>query len=106
MKQLEVLILGQVYMLGCPEGGEALLRNAVAAVDQEMTVIRDAGKVKSRERIAVLTALNLAYQLAEGGTGTAAPLATPASANSHADSDIDAMVRRIDAALADDGQLL
>ena len=25
MKQLEVSILGQVYMLGCPEGGEALL---------------------------------------------------------------------------------
>ena len=25
MKQVEVTILGQVYMLGCPEGGEALL---------------------------------------------------------------------------------
>jgi cell division protein ZapA len=26
MKQVEVTILGQGYMLGCPEGGEALLR--------------------------------------------------------------------------------
>ena len=48
MKQVEVSILGQVYMLGCPEGGEALLSTAVAAVDREMTGIRDAGKVKAR----------------------------------------------------------
>ena len=62
MKQVEVSILGQVYMLGCPEGGETLLANAVAAVDKEMTAIRDSGKVKARERIAVLAALNLGYQ--------------------------------------------
>jgi cell division protein ZapA (FtsZ GTPase activity inhibitor) len=74
MKQVEVSILGQVYMLGCPEGGEALLATAVAAVDKEMTAIRDAGKVKARERIAVLAALNLAYQLAERG-GAAPPAA-------------------------------
>jgi cell division protein ZapA len=74
MKQVEVSILGQVYMLGCPEGGEALLATAVAAVDKEMTAIRDGGKVKARERIAVLAALNLGYQLAERGqTPAAAP---------------------------------
>jgi cell division protein ZapA len=105
MKQVEVVILGQVYMLGCPEGGEALLRNAVAAVDQEMTVIKDAGKVKARERIAVLAALNLAYQLAERGHSV--PVAAPAQAANAADSnDIDTLVRRIDAALGEDGQLL
>lgn len=99
MKQVEVSILGQVYMLGCPEGGEALLGAAVAAVDQEMTAIRDGGKVKARERIAVLAALNLAYQLAERG-GAAAP------GGGASDATIDAIVRRIDAALGDDGQLL
>jgi cell division protein ZapA len=106
LKQLEVSILGQVYMLGCPEGGEALLREAVAAVDKEMTAIRDSGKVKARERIAVLAALNLAYQLAERGN---APAAAPAAANGSAppaDADLDALVRRIDAALGEDGQLL
>jgi cell division protein ZapA len=105
MKQLEVSILGQVYMLGCPEGGEALLGAAVAMVDKEMTTIRDSGKVKARERIAVLAALNLAYQLAERG-----PAASPAAAtvaNGHDSSvDIDALLRRVDAALGDDGQLL
>lgn len=101
MKQVEVSILGQVYMLGCPEGGEALLATAVAAVDKEMTAIRDAGKVKARERIAVLAALNLGYQLAERG---AAPIA--ATEGGAADADLEAIVRRLDAALNEDGQLL
>jgi cell division protein ZapA len=112
-KQVEVSILGQVYMLGCPEGGEALLAQAVAAVDREMTSIRDSGKVKARERIAVLAALNLAYQLAEradaapAAAASAPPPATPSAEAGAADGiDIDALVRRIDATLADDGRLL
>jgi cell division protein ZapA len=102
LKQLEVSILGQAYVLACPEGGEALLAAAVASVDQEMSAIRSAGKVKARERIAVLAALNLAYQLAERG---AAPRATGTPAT-HAEADLDALIRRVDAALADDGRLL
>ena len=65
MKQIEVTIMGQSYVLGCPEGGEQSLLEAVGNVDREMSAIRDAGKVKARERIAVLAALNLAYSLAE-----------------------------------------
>ena len=105
MKQIEVSILGQVYMLGCPPGGETLLATAVAAVDREMTAIRDSGKVKARERIAVLAALNLAYQLAERGPAT--PAAAGASAGATTGSaDIAALLRRVDAALGDDGHLL
>jgi cell division protein ZapA len=103
MKQLEVTILGQSYILGCPEGGEHSLLAAVAAVDKEMSAIRDAGKVKARERIAVLAALNLAYQLAERPAPAAAPAAAPNGA-SHVD--LDALIRRVDAALGDDGRLL
>lgn len=108
MKQLEVSILGQVYMLGCPEGGEALLAAAVASVDKEMTTIRDSGKVKARERIAVLAALNLAYQLAERGPASAAasPAGAPQANGHDSGVDIDALLRRVDAALGDDGQLL
>ena len=105
MKQIEVSILGQVYVLGCPEGGEALLAKAVAAVDKEMTTIRDSGKVKARERIAVLAALNLAYQLAERGSAPA-PAEVPDKADDAAPGDVDALIKRIDSALADDGQLL
>ena len=33
MKQLEVQIMGQSYLLGCPEGGDARLLEAVERVD-------------------------------------------------------------------------
>lgn len=106
MKQVEVSILGQVYMLGCPEGGETLLQVAVASVDKEMTTIRDAGKVKARERIAVLAALNVAYQLAER-VGAPTPATAKASGPAAGDGvDIGALLRRVDQALGDDGQLL
>jgi cell division protein ZapA len=101
MKQLEVTIMGQSYILGCPEGGEQSLLEAVGNVDREMNAIRDAGKVKARERIAVLAALNLAYALAE----RPAPVS---GSNGAAESvtDIDALIRRVDQALGADGQLL
>ena len=63
MKQIEVQILQQSYLLTCPEGHESRLLDAVERVDTAMTRIRDAGKVRARERIAVLAALNLACLL-------------------------------------------
>lgn len=99
MKQMEVTIMGQSYLLGCPPGGEAALTAAVAQVDREMSAIRDAGKVKARERIAVLAALNLAYQLADSPRHAAAP--TPVSS-----PEVDALIKRLDEALGHDGQLL
>lgn len=63
MKQLEVHIMQQSYMLGCPEGQEARLLAAVKHVDGAMSGIRDAGKIRGRERIAVLAALNVAFDL-------------------------------------------
>lgn len=104
MKQMEVTIMGQSYLLGCPPGGEAALTAAVAQVDREMSAIRDAGKVKARERIAVLAALNLAYQLADAPRDVATPTAPAAAA---ADSpELDALIKRLDEALGHDGQLL
>jgi cell division protein ZapA len=105
MKQMEVTILGQSYVLGCPEGGEATLLAAVAQVDSEMSAIRDAGKVKARERMAVLAALNLAYQLAE----RPAPKAVASTASKKTDDgdvQIDTLIARIDAAMGSDGHLL
>ncbi len=113
MKQMEVTIMGQSYLLGCPEGGEDTLGRAVAQVDREMCAIRDAGKIKARERIAVLAALNLAYQLAEqAGKPTAAPKAAAPASTAAAttqdlpENELEALMQRLDAALAEDGQLL
>ncbi|MBX3618558.1 MAG: cell division protein ZapA [Rhizobacter sp.] len=102
MKQMEVTIMGQSYILGCPEGGEVSLLEAVGSVDREMSAIRDAGRVKARERIAVLAALNLAYALAERPP---APTAS-ASASTAGAVDLDALIQRLDQALGADGQLL
>ncbi len=110
MKQLEVTIMGQSYILGCPEGGELSLMEAVAHVDREMSAIRDAGRVKSRERIAVLAALNLAFSLAEQPAKTEPDKveATPSEASSIEANhiDVDRLIRKLDQALGADGQLL
>lgn len=93
MKQLEVTIMGQSYILGCTDGGEAALLEAVECVDREMCAIRDAGKVKARERIAVLAALNIAYELAELGRQQAGQPTQPD------DPRLEALIRRLDALL-------
>ena len=109
MKQIEATILGQTYVLACPNDGEQQLQQAVAIVDREMSAIRDAGRVKARERIAVLTALNLAYQRVEQAQQPAAaalPPATAAGPASLVDADLTRLIQRIDQALNDDGHLL
>jgi cell division protein ZapA len=99
MKQIEVQIMGQGYVLGCPEGGEARLQQAVSKVDEAMCKIRDAGKIKARDRIAVLAALNLAFDLAD----------RPAAADgesSTSSAQLQSLLQRMDAVLARDNQLL
>lgn len=62
MKQIEVQIMGNNLMLGCPENKEAELLAAATLVDSAMCTIRDSGKTKARERVAVLAALNIAVE--------------------------------------------
>lgn len=121
MKQLDVQIMGQSYLLGCPEGGEARLLDAVEKVDAAMCKIRDAGKIKARDRIAVLAALNLAFELSEleahalkaSRSSPAVPaalapqphaLATPQQTT--AQPQLAALLQRLDSALGVDGRLL
>lgn len=109
MKQIEVQIMGQSYLLGCPEGGEAQLREAVERVDVAMCKIRDANKVKARDRIAVLAALNLAFDLVQQPDATpAAAEPVPAALNGTTPDDGRAaqLIQRLDQALAGDGLLL
>ena len=114
MKQLEVQIMGQSYLLGCPEGGEARLLDAVERVDTAMCKIRDNGKVKARDRIAVLASLNLAFDLSERASQSANPAtahATTTPTRSHdggVDQDVllNSLLERLDAELGKDGQLI
>ncbi|BEP48731.1 hypothetical protein GmRootV116_24270 [Variovorax sp. V116] len=102
--------MGQSYLLGCPEGGEAQLREAVERVDAAMCKIRDAGKVKARDRIAVLASLNLAFDLAAQQAAAAAappPLAAASSAEGgDADAKAAQLIQKLDQALAGDDHLL
>jgi cell division protein ZapA len=105
-KQLDVQIMGQSYILGCPEGGEERLLAAVSKVDEAMCKIRDAGKIKARDRIAVLAALNLAFDGHEAPA--AAPENTPAAADIAPESQqrLAQLLKRLDHVLEQDGQLL
>jgi cell division protein ZapA len=103
MKQLEVQIMGQSYLLGCPDGGDARLLDAVEKVDTAMCKIREAGKVRARDRIAVLAALNLAFDLADQITHQVAPSAAASGDVAHK---LDALLARLDDALTRDDQLI
>jgi cell division protein ZapA len=85
-----------------------------------MCAIRDSGKLKARERIAVLSALNLAYQLTERPAAPAPgqPGVPKPAANRDAEADfdgdayqpapehIDHLIQRMDQALGMDGHLI
>jgi len=119
MKQLEVQIMGQTYLLGCPEGGDARLLEAVERVDTAMCKIRDAGKVRARDRIAVLAALNLAFDVTDRS-----PVAASAAPVVQAQTDVQgqptaetpdatdsnvlliSLLERLDEALSEDGRLI
>lgn len=63
MIQFDVTIMGQPYKLTCKEGEQDTLQQAVAYLDEKMCAIRDAGKVKGKDRIAVMASLAIAAEL-------------------------------------------
>ena len=109
-KQLEVQIMGQIYLLGCPDGGQARLLAAVDKVDQAMCKVRDAGKIKARDRIAVLAALNLAFEQTDAESATETTTASqPAQQEATQASDkarLELLLKKLDQALHQDGQLI
>jgi cell division protein ZapA len=62
MIHLDVTIMGQPYRLACKEGEERTLKEAVSFLDSKMIALRDSGKVKGNDRIAVMAALSMAAE--------------------------------------------
>lgn len=62
-KTLEVKILDRELRIACPEEERGELLDAVAYLDKRMREIRDAGKIASVERIALMAALNITHEL-------------------------------------------
>jgi cell division protein ZapA len=102
MKQIEVQIMGQGYVLGCPEGSESRFEQAVGRVDEAMCKIRDTGKIKARDRIAVLAALNLAFDLGDKQTMSASATLNPSDNTPK----LQVLLNKLDQALAADSNLI
>ena len=108
MSRVEVSIMGQSLVLSSPDGEEDALREAAHRVDAAMCRIRDAGKVKARERIAILASLNLVFEMMNTGT-TAAAASAPAAAHPRPtvdDAALKELLARLDDALQEDDSLI
>lgn len=62
MINVDVTIMGQSYRLSCRKDEEEALRDAVAYLDGKMCAIRDAGKMRGNDRIAVMAAIAMAAE--------------------------------------------
>ena len=63
METVSVNILSKDYQVSCPPDEKQALLQSAAYLDKKMREIRDGGKVIGLERIAVMTALNMSYEL-------------------------------------------
>ncbi len=97
MTQLDVNIMGLPYKLACKEGEERTLQEAVAYLDGKMLAIRDSGKIKGTDRIAVMAALSIAAEFLST-KATAGPMAD--MTQSEVMQKISSMHKVLDTALA------
>ncbi len=74
---VKVSILDKEYLVACPEDEKDALEASAKYLNEKMLDIRESGKVVGIDRIAVMTALNLAHEVVatgagQGGTGAGA----------------------------------
>ena len=60
---LTVSILDREYQVACPQGQEQQLLNAALELDKRMRDVRKSSSVVGLERVLVMAALNLSYDL-------------------------------------------
>lgn len=99
MKQLEVEIMGQSYTLSCPDEDGARLLEAVECVDTTMCKIKKIGKVHTRDRIAVLAAVNVAFELSLQDDSIHANVVNESNDSSSHSAKLVAVLKRLDDAL-------
>ena len=63
IKTLDIKLLDRELRVACPEEERGELLDAVSYLDKKMREIRDAGKISSVERIALMAALNITHEL-------------------------------------------
>jgi cell division protein ZapA len=61
--QVDISLLGHDYQVACPPGQEGKLIEAAQLLDSRMREIQANGKLIGSEKIAIMAALNLAYDV-------------------------------------------
>ena len=64
-----VQILDKDYRIACAAGEEQALMDCARTLDKRMREVRQNGRVIGADRIAVMAALNVIYDLMQRGTG-------------------------------------
>lgn len=111
MSEVSVTIYNHTYRLAVSTGEENLLKDCAKLVDEQMSAVRSAGKVIAADQIAVLSALEIAYdakkkaaQAAAAATATApeaqaAPVPSPTTsaepAAAHDDQEVLTEIREL-----------
>lgn len=60
---INISILDKEYKIACPSGEQSALLASAEYLDTKMREVRDSGSIIGSERIAVITALNIAHEL-------------------------------------------
>lgn len=86
MSELTVTIFSHKYRLAVSTGEEELLERCAKIVDDQMNAVRAGGKVISADQIAVLSALEIAYEAEKrrsesAGRGEAPEPSAPEASN-------------------------
>jgi len=98
IKPVSVHIMGSEYNVSSPEDQVSKLESAARELDRRMREIKASGNVLGIERIAVMAALNMAYELQEGESSD--------SVNTEeVDNRIKQLQQTIDSKLASDAQM-
>lgn len=89
-----VELLGKEYLVACPPENRQDLERAAQLLNSRMQEIKDQGKLYGSERVAIMAALNLAYDYLNATCGSES-----------AQSEIKKMNNKIESALAEDQQM-
>jgi len=63
VQPINISILDKDYKVACPPGEQSALLESAKFLDTKMREVRDSGNIVGSERIAVITALNMANDL-------------------------------------------
>jgi cell division protein ZapA len=91
---ISVELLGKEYLVACPPENRQDLERAAQLLDQRMREIKGQGKIYGSERVAIMAALNLAYDLLNATCGSETT-----------QSQIKQMNSKLEGALAQDQQM-